>query len=348
MPCRARIRLLGLVTLWAGLALLIPRQATAEGTPDAAVLGKALFFDTSLSADGTVACATCHRPESAFSDPRPLSRGVLGRVGTRNAPALIGVSDVRELFWEGRRRSLEELVLDPLTTPEEHGLDDPRAVLEAVRTRQGLAFTRVFPGEGVTPRTVGLALAAYVRALTPAPSPFERYQRGEAAALTLAQRRGLALFTGRAACSRCHVVEGGAFSDGDYHPGEVLAELAPRMAAAARETAGLSLEQRRRAVPARAEVAALGRYLVTLRPTDIGRFRTPSLRNVAVTAPYMHDGGVSSLAEAVERELYYRANEGRRVGDLTPAERADLVEFLQSLTNPVPPSSERTAPSSLH
>ncbi|MBZ4416340.1 cytochrome c peroxidase [Myxococcus sp. RHSTA-1-4] len=312
-----------------------------------AVLGEALFFDTRLSADGTVACATCHRPEAAFADSLPVTPGVYGRVGTRNAPSLIGAGSTRELFWDGRRGSLEELVLDPLTTPEEHGIEDMPAVLASVRARHASGFARVFPGEGVTERTLAQALADYVRTLAPAPSAFERYRAGDAGALTPAQRRGLALFSGRAACARCHRLEGDALTDGAYHAGEVLPELAPRLAAAAREVSRMAPEARRAAVPARVEVAALGRYTVTLRTADVGRFRTPSLRNVAVTAPYMHDGSVATLAQAVERELYYRTSEGLRVGDLTPAERADLVEFLQALTSPVLPSGRPAAASSL-
>lgn len=344
-------RLYSKTLIWAGVAMLAPALVLAAGGgsgPDAqarAELGRALFFDTALSADGKVACATCHRPEAAFSGGDALARGVFGRTGTRNAPALVGLGATRELFWDGRRTSLEELVLEPLTRPEEHGLEDLAAVLSAVRARHLAGFARVFPREGVTEKTVAQTLAAYVGSLSPPPSRFERYQAGETDSLTAAQRRGLALFTGRAACARCHPVEGGALTDEAYHAGELAPGVAAsRLAEAAREVSRLSLDARRAEVTARAEVAELGRYVVTLRPADIGRFRTPSLRNVAVTAPYMHDGSVPTLAQAVERELYYRTTERLHVGDLTPAERADLVQFLQALTSPPPSKVPKNAP----
>jgi cytochrome c peroxidase len=137
-------------------------------------------------------------------------------------------------------------------------------------------------------------------------------------------------------------LEEGAFTDGAYHPGEVPFALVPRQADAARDVLGWNPDARRAAIPARADVAALGRYAVSLRTTDLGRFRTPSLRNVARTAPYMHDGSVPTLAQAVERELYYRKSEGLQVGDLTPADRSSLVAFLQALTSPQVPT--QTAP----
>ncbi|RKI32397.1 cytochrome c family protein [Corallococcus sp. AB004] len=333
---------------WMGLLLLMPLLgAAAERTSRTreealASLGEALFFDTSLSADGAVACATCHRPDAAFTDGRAVSRGAFGRQGTRNAPSLMGLAQTREFFWDGRRTSLEALVMDPLTTAEEHGLAGEGAVLALVQARHAEGFARVFPDEGVTRATVAKALAAYLRQLVPAPAPFERFQAGEAQALLPEQRRGFALFVGRAGCARCHRLEEGAFTDGAYHPGEVPLALVPRQPDAARNMLGWDPEARRAAIPARADVAALGRYAVSLRAADLGRFRTPSLRNVARTAPYMHDGSVPTLAQAVERELYYRKSEGLQVGDLTPADRSSLVAFLQALTSPQVPT--QTAP----
>ncbi|NTX01680.1 cytochrome c peroxidase [Myxococcus sp. CA040A] len=333
---------------------LAPARAAAEervSREDAsarAALGQRLFSDTSLSADARVSCETCHQPGAAFTDGLPVSRGVLGRVGTRNAPSLLGLARTRELFWDGRRDSLEALVFDPLTAPEEHGLEDVQAVLSAVRARHASDFERVFPGRGVTQQTVAQALADFVRQLPVASSAFDRAQAGDRAALVPAQRRGWALFTGRAGCARCHHLEGGALTDGAYHAGEVRSELIPHQAEAAREAVGMSREARRASVPARAEMAALGRFAVTLSPTDLGRFRTPSLRNVAVTAPYMHDGSIPTLLQAVERELYYRSTPGRQVGDLTPSERSDLVEFLKALTSAVSPSHPPDATPRVH
>ncbi|MCP3170228.1 cytochrome-c peroxidase [Myxococcus qinghaiensis] len=327
------------VAAWTVIVLLAPALSSGaervispeEGAQ--AALGKELFFDESLSVDGKVACGTCHLSEAAFAGRDAIAHGAFGKAGTRNAPSLLGLTYVSEFFWDGRRASLEALVLDPLITVVEHGYPDIQSALSAVRARHAAGFARIFPVEGVTPETVAAVLSAYVRSLESGPSAFERYSTGEANALSPSQRRGFSLFIGRAACSRCHHLDGGRFTDGAYHVGEMAADLASRLAAAAQDISHMSLEERQARILERVDVAALGRYVVTLRPADIGRFRTPSLRNVALTAPYMHDGSVPTLAGAVERELYYHAGNGVRVGDLTPADRADLVAFLQTLTS---------------
>lgn len=336
--CLSSRRLVCLVSVW---GLLVPSlDSGAEPQPSPpdekawASLGAALFIDTSLSADGKVACATCHPPDAAFTDGKPVSRGVFDRTGTRNVPSLWGLASAREFFWDGRRASLETLMFDPLTTAEEHGMEGEEAVISSVQARYSAEFERLFPGRGATRETVSRVLAAYVRQQVPPPSPFEQFLSGDAQALRPEQRRGFALFTGRAGCARCHPPEGGAFTDGSYHAGEISAALIAKQAGAARELALLDPGARRAAVSARAEVAALGRYVVTLRASDLGRFRTPSLRNVAVTVLYMRDGSVPTLIQAVERELYYRLPEGLQVGDMTPSERSDIVAFLHSLTSP--------------
>lgn len=294
-------------------------------------LGRALFFDTGLSADGRVSCASCHRPEAAFGDVTAVSTGAFNKQGTRNAPSLLGASAEGELFWDGRRASLEALVLDPLLNTVEHGLPSLEALTSAVRARHMARFAKAFPGDEVRPVRIAEALAVFVRALTRGESPYDLYAAGDTTALSASQRRGLALFSGRAGCARCHRLENGLFTDGAYHAGESLTRS--QRADAAATIPALSEQERRDAISLDPGVAALGRYVVTLRPSDIGRFRTPSLRNVAVTAPYMHDGQAASLAEAVQRELYYRRPPGLRLGDLTPSEREDLVAFLKSLTS---------------
>ncbi|WP_082282817.1 cytochrome c peroxidase [Myxococcus hansupus] len=346
LACTCRLAWILFVLPTAGVA---SEPVLSAGARASVELGRALFFDKALSADGKVACVTCHRPEVAFSSGEAIPRGVFGRVGTRNVPSLLGLEKQGALFWDGRRATLEELVLDPLTTPVEHGFSDMEQVLPIVRARHSPGFARAFPGEGITPATVARALAAYVRSLVGGPSRLERHLAGQADALSASERRGLALFSGRAACSRCHPFVEEAHSDGDFHPGEVATPASlSQLAAIARSTARMSPEARRAAVSTRSEVAALGRFIVTLRPDDIGRFRTPSLRNVALTAPYMHDGSIPTLAEAVERELYYRTEGGLRVGDLTPSEREDLVAFLHSMTSSTfatVPAAAASAPS---
>lgn len=320
-------------------AVASPRRPTPQEA-----LGRALFFDTSLSADGRTACMSCHQPERAFSDRDALAVGTHHRVGTRNSPSLLDVDDGRTLFWDGRRTSLEELILDPLLHSHEHGLSSASELVARVRQRHTAAHSLAFPKEEVSTRTITRSLAAYVRTLKSGASPFERFHFGkEAAALDESQRRGFKLFMGRAECGRCHLVgpQAAPFTDGGFHSGESREDLRPRLPAVAREVANLPESERFSAVASREDVAALGRFVVTLRPEDIGRFRTPSLRNVALTAPYMHDGSVPTLREAVERELYYRAGRDARLGTLTPRERADLVAFLEALTSTSFPEQAR-------
>ena len=302
-------------------------------------LGRALFFDAALSADGEVSCASCHRPERAFADDVAVSRGVHRRSGTRNSPSLLGVARGQALFWDGRRTSLEVLILDPLTHPNEQGMASPAALVLRVRQRHARAHSLAFAGAEVSAETISQAVAAYLRTLEPGESAFDRFQfGGDPAALTEAQRQGLRLFLGRAECGRCHSIgpRTAPLTDELYHPGELREDLQPRLHEVAREVARLPEAERFAAVASREEVAALGRFVVTLRPEDVGRFRTPDLRNVALTAPYMHDGSVPTLREAVERELYYRAGSDARLGTLTPLERANLVAFLEALTSAPP------------
>jgi cytochrome c peroxidase len=325
--------------LYSTLALTLcsaPASGAAPAPLDEAAavrLGAKLFEDTALSADGSVSCANCHNPGQGFADHRPVSRGVGGAAGTRNAPTLLGVGRAQAFFWDGRRPSLESVMLDPLLHPREHGMPSSQAVAAVVSKRYGAAFQRAWGPIAVTPEAVALTLARFVKALgTDAPHLAD----GHAPHLTEAQVRGRHLFEGRAQCSRCHLTqpEASAFTDGLYHPGEVPAALMPQLATVAREVATWPEARRFAAIAERPDVAALGRFVVTLQPADIACFRTPTLRNVARTAPYMHDGSVATLREAVEREIYWRSEVDSPLGRLTPQERQDLVAFLESLSYP--------------
>ncbi|WP_284616235.1 cytochrome-c peroxidase [Aquabacterium humicola] len=306
-----------------------------------AELGKRLFFDARLSSDARVSCASCHQPQHAFSDGRRLAVGVESREGTRNTPSLLGVSSQRLLFWDGRRTTLESQALDPLLNPLEHGLTDTGAILTLLNRDAGYVaqFERAFvDSKGpITLERISAALAAFQRTLDDGESPFDRYLSGDAHAITPQALHGWQIFSGRAQCTRCHVAEGGKalLTDHGFHALGVglrdvqrkLPQLAMRLTAAreAGNTPGHELL-------ADADIAALGRFVVTLDPADIGKFKTPSLRNVALTAPYMHDGSVATLAEAVDIELYYRSIESTRPVILTPAEKSDLLVFLESLS----------------
>jgi cytochrome c peroxidase len=319
----------------------VPIPSDNPQTPEKVALGRALFEDKRLSADGKVSCSTCHQAELAFTDGRAVAQGVEQRGGTRNSPTLINSAYLHPLFWDGRRGTLEEQAADPLINPVEHALANHDELLARVRAdaKYTAGFRAVF---GVAPEAIGTehvvkALAAFERTLVAGDSPFDRFQYGgDVSALSVAQIRGLGLFTGRAGCAACHTIDkdSALLTDNQFHTiGIGQAEVQSGLAGKAMRLVHLSPSERDRSITSDPEVAALGRFAVTLKPGDVGRFRTPTLRNVALTPPYMHDGSVPTLAEAVEREVYYRGLEAGRPLVLTPQEKQDLVAFLEALTS---------------
>lgn len=273
-----------------------------------------------------------------------LAQGIDKQEGTRNTPSLLNVAFNTSEFWDGRRASLETQALDPLTNPLEHGLKDTEELLRKIRADPSYvaAFRAAFPANGIAIQAnqVAQAIACFERTLIAGDSPFDRYHFGhDDHALSLSAQRGLTLFQNSAQCASCHTIAPNAalFTDNAFHSLSIgLQRIAPRLpeltkrVVAARQS-GLSID---RVILSDRDIAELGRFAVTLSPVDIGTFRTPSLRNVELTAPYMHDGSVATLQEAVERELYYRGSLAGRPLTLTPAEKSDLVEFLKALTSP--------------
>ncbi|HUB90180.1 MAG TPA: cytochrome c peroxidase [Dyella sp.] len=331
-----------------GVAVAVVMHPVAHASPDPAVLarrialGKQLFNDPSLSADGTVRCASCHIPERSYADRRPVAIGVHGHTGTRNTPSLLNVAAGSEssFFWDGRRTALEQAVLDPLTNPVEMGLHDHAQLLQRITRNPAYraAFAQAFPdrSDSLTPSEVGTTLAAYVRSLKQPDSPFDRYQRGDRAALNPRAQLGLALFQGKAGCAECHRLDGAssALTDHAYHRSGVgLDGITANLPALtegviARSLQGSAIGDR---VATHVDEAQLGRFNVTLDPADIGLFRTPSLRGVSRTAPYMHDGSVPTLDEAIDREVYYRSLQAGYPLNLSVEERQDLKAFLEAL-----------------
>jgi cytochrome c peroxidase len=296
----------------AGLDLLAPVPDENPLTVQAVALGERLFFDARLSADGTIRCATCHQPERAFSDSTSVSRGVYGRRGQRNAPALVNRVYGRAFFWDGRAPTLETQVLNPVRDSVEMG--QPLAALEQRLQRDGsyrVAFARAFGGV-IDSTTLARALASYVRTLRSGNAPVDRWRDGDTAALSPSARRGQLLFIGPANCVSCHV--GNNFTDEQFHNTGVSARTA--LYAVAEDP---------------------GRARVTRRARDAGAFKTPTLRDVARTGPYMHDGSLPTLEEVV---AFYdgggRANPNLdpeiRPLHLTPEQRRDIVAFLVALT----------------
>lgn len=298
-------------------------------------LGAQLFADRSLSRDGTVACASCHQPKHAFADPRPVSVGVGGAAGTRNTPSLLGVTNRAVMTWDGRTRSVAEQVLVALTHPHEQGLADHEVLVERVSTNHRAAFQAAFGKPTVTAETIQAALVAYLATLSAGTSAFDRHVAGDSSAMPNAAKRGWELFRGSAGCAQCHRAEGGGatFTDDEFHRiGIGLGGITPQLRPLTARVEQTSPSQREALIASDPAVAALGRFVVTGNPKDIGKYRTPSLRNVALTAPYMHDGSIATLEATVDYEVNYRGQARDRPLGLTEADKADLVAFLQMLT----------------
>ena len=318
--------------------------------PALAALGRKLFFDRRLSANGTLSCAMCHVPGQAFTaNEVRTSVGMNGVSLRRNAPTLLNVAHVRRLFVDGRAASLEAQALQPLAHPDEMANPSLAAVIVRI---DGLADYRA-PLQAALHRTrassagVASALAAYERTLIAADSKFDRWYFGHRAdALDATEQRGFALFQ-QHGCVQCHRIAAShaLFTDGAFHNVGVQA----RTDALRRQSVDVVLapgtstsvtRQTLRRIGVE-DAADLGRQEVTRRTDDRRAFRTPSLRNVALTGPYMHDGSFSTLAAVVD---YYAgggtpsdpAQDPRiRVLALDPADRAALVAFLGSLSSPV-------------
>lgn len=316
-------------------------------TPEKIALGQRLFFDGRLSADGTVACATCHDPRRAFTDSRSVSIGIKGRVGQRNAPTVLNALYNKTQFWDGRAPTLESQAALPILNPFEMGQPSLAAAVARVAAvpEYQEAFRRAF---GRPPNTTDLtrAIASYERTQLSFDSPFDRYVAGDSNAIDGAAKRGWALFMTKARCNKCHMLtdttrEVTTFTDNDFHNIGIgilrhrvipLAKQAEQAIARGDTTA---IDQAAIESP----MSAVGRFLVTRKEPDIAAFKTPDVRNVLVTGPYFHDGSMQTLWDVMD---HY--NKGDGVSDpyldtdiqplaLTEREIDDVVAFLASLTS---------------
>ena len=317
-----------------------------QGRANLIALGRKMFFDPRLSQDGTVSCSSCHQPARAFADGRSTSIGADKRMGTRNTPSLLDVSDSEPLFWDGRRNKLEAAVLDPFSNSVEMADVDMAEVLQKLAKRPDYrsAFQLAFPGDAEpSANHVGEALATFIRSLPRGQTAYDRYRAGKADALTTQARAGLLLFQGKAKCADCHQLAAGRFTDGKFHDsgvglGNADTHLGQLTTIAVQRN--LSMPALGSVVGEDAKLSALGRFLVTHQAVDVGAFRTPSLRDVTLTAPYMHDGSVKTLEAATDIEIYYRGLSTGQPISLTIDERRDLLAFLHSLTVVSPTESK--------
>jgi cytochrome c peroxidase len=325
-------------------------------TPEKIALGKKLFDDKRFSSTGEVACATCHMVEKAFTDsPLKVSEGIRMLTGTRNAPTVVNSVYFETMFWDGRSPSLEDQALHPFTNPVEMGLESHEPILKTVRgdPEYQSAFKEVFgkSGPDITMTEVTQAIAAFERTQVAGNSPFDRYYfKGEEGALTSAQKRGLDLFVNQGRCVSCHVIEQtqALFTDNRFHNigvgiNDIQADIPPLATEflEARYT-GAEVDVK---VLSDKRTSELGRLAITRGFDDLGAFKTSTLRNIAVTAPYMHDGSIETLRDVV---VHYNnggvTNEGDPVNDflsggirplnLTDEQIDDLVAFLEALTSP--------------
>ena len=326
-------------TLPLGLPALPCDQQPIPGAVD---LGKRLFFDRRLSANATLSCAMCHIPEQGFTQNELRTPvGIEGRFVHRNAPSLYNVAFLRILFHDGRERLLEQQIWAPLLAGNEMGNDSRRSVLERLRHLDDYSsqFRAVF-SEEISEANLGHALASYQRTLVSADSAFERwYFGGDFNAVSPSAKRGLTVFVA-SSCADCHQLHVGhaLFTDHDFHDtgighrAALVRNEAPRMMQVA---PGVIIEIDTTVTAP--FIIDNGRMAITTDPADRWRYRTPSLRNVAMTGPYMHDGSIASLEGVVD---FYAAGGAPHAGQstllrplgLSAIQKRDLVEFLTSLT----------------
>lgn len=291
-------------------ALYIPDDNSL--TYEKVALGKQLYYDKRLSRDATVACATCHNPRFGFTDGLPVSTGIQNQKGGRSAPTIVNRAFSKEQFWDGRAADLEDQAKGPIANPIEMGFTH-EGVEERLREIPGYReqFRNVFGTKNLTIDHVAKAIAAFERTVLSGNSPFDRFGAGDENALSPAAQRGLSLFAGKANCLQCH--SGSNFTDENYY------------------NIGTGMDK---------PEPDLGRFDFTGQEEDRGAFKVPTLRDIALSAPYFHDGSARTLEEVVE--FYNRGGIKNpqlsdRVNplDLTSQEKAVLVEFMQALTGEI-------------
>lgn len=302
----------------------VPIPAGNPLTAEKIALGRKLYYDPILSVDNTIACASCHGPAVGFADPKPFSAGVGGKAGGRNAPSVLNAAYSALQFWDGRAPSLEKQAEGPVQNPVEMANTLPAVEKKLLADRAYRSeFEKAFGPGPVTYEKVEQAIASFERTVITGNSPFDRYfYGGDKSALRPSARRGLEVFRDpkKGNCAACHTIgeKNALFADNKFHNIGVGADY-------------------------QGNYKDLGRYNVTHNEADKGAFKTPTLRNIAKTAPYMHDGSLKTLKDVIDfyvgggNSNPHRDKEIRALDFLTAPERADLVAFLESLTGEMPP-----------
>jgi cytochrome c peroxidase len=303
----------------------VPVPADNPPTAETIALGRRLYYDKRLSVDGTIACADCHHPSTGFSDGKQFSDGVGKKKGDRNSPTVWNSAYNTLQFWDGRAPSLEKQAEGPVANPVEmaHTLESAAAAIGKDPSYMA-EFEKAWGPGPVTYEKIAKAIASFERTVLSGNSPFDKYlYGGDKKALSPAAIRGLAVFRDpkKGNCVVCHTIEDkyALFTDNKFH------------------NLGVG-------VNAKGELTDLGRYKETQNDADRGAFKTPTLRNIAQTAPYMHDGSLKTLKDVIDfyvgggNSNPHLDKEVKALDFLTRQERADLVTFLESLTGETPPN----------
>lgn len=299
----------------------VPIPATNLNYAAKVTLGEQLYFDGRLSQNGAISCAFCHTPGLGFADPKQVSIGVGGKKGGRQAPTIYNTAFNPVQFWDGRAGSLEEQAIGPIVNPVEMAETHENVVTKLSKIKGYVAqFQKVF-GTGINMQGIAEAIAAYERTIISTNSDFDKYYMGDKAAMNQEAQRGMTLFKGKARCILCH--NGSNFTDNQFH--------------------NLGVPQ---VGPMKED---LGRFYVTRRPEDKAAFKTPTLRSIIETAPYMHDGAFRTLEEVVD---FFDQGGGKNSNlsslmkplGLTTQEKTDLIAFLKALTGEEIPFEFPTLP----
>jgi len=321
----------------------LPIPADNPQTVEKIKLGQLLFNDSRFSDDGTVSCANCHHSDKAFTDGLAVAKGINQQTGVRNAPTVINSAFYETLFLDGRAKSLEEQALGPFLNPVEHGLTDFNKIIEVIQNdiQYIQLFYQVFniQAEEITINHVAKTIASFERTLVSGNSLFDQYYFGrDHSKLTESEARGMRVFRRKGNCANCHEIswDNALFMDNKFYnigigferiKDQVDNIISSLKQGESIESLELSPEQ----------VSELGRFNVTRIISDIGKFKTPTIRNINLTAPYMHDGSIKTLEEVVD--YYDKGGISSRFTDaaifplnFTEQEKIDLVAFMKALT----------------